>query len=69
MQVLKTKNNTSCIKYSAGLGEYISMDVHHEVTTSCIFHYKTYMVLRKRKKKNWSIKCHFKEFWLSQNQN
>lgn len=46
MQILKTQYHASCIEYGPWLLEYISMNVHHQVSTSCIFHDEAYVLLQ-----------------------
>ena len=45
VQVLQPQDDAGSIKYGAGFGEDIVVDVHHEVTSTRVLHHKTYVLL------------------------
>lgn len=48
VQVLEAQDYTGCIKNGSRLCKHVSMDVHHEVTTSCVFHHEANVRLNNR---------------------
>lgn len=47
VQILKSRYNAGSIKHSSRLRKYISVDVHHKITTGSVFHHETNMSLKR----------------------
>lgn len=51
MQILETKDDACSVKYTPWLSKHIIMNVHHQISTTSIFHHETNVLLIKKNKK------------------